>query len=90
MKHFRMLVMMLSIVCAVTLYAKNGKPFRMIDINVWSGTDYQSVLKFGMWESPDTLELRYQVLLANLKTVKPDVWHETLIWTKSTRSALRE
>jgi len=53
--------------------ARDEKPFRMIDINIWSGPDYQGLLKFGMWETPARLEQRYQILLANLKEAKPDV-----------------
>jgi endonuclease/exonuclease/phosphatase family metal-dependent hydrolase len=73
MKRLRLLIMILCIVCAAALSAKNAKPFRMIDINIWSGTDYQGLLKFHMWETPDSLEMRYQLLLANLKAANPDV-----------------
>ncbi len=55
------------------LWAEGEKPFRIIDINVWSGTDYQGRLAFRMWESPSQIEQRYQILLANLKEAGPDV-----------------
>ncbi|MBW6514620.1 MAG: BamA/TamA family outer membrane protein [Candidatus Syntrophosphaera sp.] len=55
------------------LAAGDERPFRIIDINVWSGTDYQGRLAFSMWESPSLLEQRYQILLANLKEADPDV-----------------
>ncbi len=45
----------------------------MVDINIWSGPDYQGLLKFGMWETPERLEQRYQILLTELIEINPDV-----------------
>jgi endonuclease/exonuclease/phosphatase family metal-dependent hydrolase len=73
MKQLRLLVIMLIIISSATLSARNEKPFRMIDINVWSGSDYQGLLEFTSWETPSQAEKRYQILLANLKEANPDV-----------------
>ncbi len=56
-----------------TQLAASEKPFRIINLNVWSGSDYQGLLKFTPWESPSQMEKRYQVLLAEFKAAKPDV-----------------
>ena len=74
MPRIRSLVVFLFLLCLASLLsAGDSRPFRIIDINVWSGTDYQGRLAFNMWESPSQLEKRYQILLAKLQEASPDV-----------------
>ncbi len=74
MPRIRILVFCIFVLSLSTLLAAgDAKPFRIIDVNVWSGTDYQGRLAFNMWESPSLLEQRYQILLTNLKAASPDV-----------------
>jgi endonuclease/exonuclease/phosphatase family metal-dependent hydrolase len=44
-----------------------------VTINVWSGIDYMGTLKMGEYESRVVREQRYQLLLAELKEIDPDV-----------------
>lgn len=46
---------------------------RIITINVWSGLDYHGALHFGEYETPERRELRFQLLLRQLKEFDPDV-----------------
>ncbi|MDZ4121046.1 MAG: hypothetical protein U1C33_01400, partial [Candidatus Cloacimonadaceae bacterium] len=48
-------------------------PLKVLTINVWSGTDYQGSSSFGMWETPEIREQRYQELVSQLKTIAPDI-----------------
>lgn len=50
-----------------------GSDLRVMTINVWSGLDYKGNLKMGEYESPETRELRFQALLAEIGSLKPDV-----------------
>ncbi|MBI9083186.1 MAG: endonuclease/exonuclease/phosphatase family protein [Desulfobacterales bacterium] len=46
---------------------------RVVDINVWSGLDYQGYVTMGEYETPAVREKRYQALLAQLKDLDPDI-----------------
>ena len=46
---------------------------RVVDINVWSGLDYQGTLVMGEYESEARREARYRALLAQLRALDPDV-----------------
>ena len=46
---------------------------RVLDINVWSGLDYQGTLAMGEYESDARREQRYRALLAQLRALAPDV-----------------
>ena len=46
---------------------------RVVDINVWSGLDYQGALSMGEYETDDRREARYRALLAGLRALDPDV-----------------
>jgi endonuclease/exonuclease/phosphatase family metal-dependent hydrolase len=45
----------------------------VVTINVWSGLDYEGTLKMGVYETPQVREERYQILVAELKRLDPDV-----------------
>ncbi len=49
------------------------KPLRVITINVWSGLDYHGFWNFGEYEPADRRELRFQLLVRQLKNLDPDV-----------------
>ncbi len=51
----------------------NCATIRIITINVWSGLDYHGTFKFGEHESPERRELRFRILLNQLKELKPDI-----------------
>jgi endonuclease/exonuclease/phosphatase family metal-dependent hydrolase len=46
---------------------------RVVDINVWSGLDYQGTVTMGEYERPEMREKRYRALVAQLKGLDPDV-----------------
>lgn len=73
MKQIRNILTVLSITWICFISAISSHPFRMIDLNVWSGTDYQDTLRFNMWENPEVMEQRYQILSTYLKEARPDV-----------------
>ncbi len=46
---------------------------RVLDINVWSGLDYQGSLKMGEYESAEVRQKRYRALLAQIRRLDPDL-----------------
>lgn len=46
---------------------------RILTINVWSGLDYLGVWKMGEYEPAERRELRFRLLLDQLRTLKPDL-----------------
>lgn len=46
---------------------------RAVTINVWSGFNYQGLLRLGEYESPKERESRYQILLSNILKLDPDI-----------------
>lgn len=51
----------------------SAQTLKVVTINVWSGLDYVGNLKMGEYETPEVREARYQVLIAGLKELNPDV-----------------
>ena len=49
------------------------KTLRIVTINVWSGLDYHGSFMFGQYESEEKRELRFQMLVDQLKGLDPDV-----------------
>jgi endonuclease/exonuclease/phosphatase family metal-dependent hydrolase len=49
------------------------KPLRLLTINVWSGLDYIGSWRMGEYEPADRRELRFQLLLAQIRQLDPDV-----------------
>ena len=49
------------------------KLLRIITVNVWSGLDYHGVLNFGEYETDSIRELRFDLLVRQLKELDPDV-----------------
>ena len=46
---------------------------RFVDINVWSGLDYEGNLWMGEYEEPRQRENRYAILLKGLRELQPDL-----------------
>jgi hypothetical protein len=46
---------------------------RILDINVWSGLDYEGYIKMGEYESSSVREKRYHALLYQIKQLNPDI-----------------
>ena len=46
---------------------------RLLTINTWSGLDYDGFFKFGEYESEARRELRFAVLVGQIKMLDPDV-----------------
>lgn len=46
---------------------------RVIDINVWSGLNYQGTAFIGEYESSELRQQRHRVLLSQLKELNPDI-----------------
>ena len=49
------------------------KSLRLLTINVWSGLDYVGSWRMGEYESADRREIRFQLLLAQIRQIDPDV-----------------
>ena len=49
------------------------KPLRVVTINVWSGLDYIGNWRMGEYESAERREIRFQLLLAQIRKLDPDV-----------------
>ena len=46
---------------------------KIITINTWCGLDFQGTIKMGEYETPERKEARFDVLLEQLRALKPDV-----------------
>ena len=46
---------------------------RILDINVWSGLDYEGYIKMGEYETDLVREKRYQALIAQIRQLDPDI-----------------
>jgi len=46
---------------------------KIITINTWCGLDFQVVIKMGEYETPERKEARFDILLEQLRAIKPDV-----------------
>lgn len=51
----------------------DSKTLKIITINVWSGLDYQGDFKFGEYESSSRREIRFAILVQQLKDLNPDI-----------------
>jgi len=71
--HGFLLIIILLISLLSLLPAATTPVLRVITINVWSGSDYKGTSSFGMWETPEVLEQRYQILLKQLQELNPNV-----------------
>ncbi len=49
------------------------KVLKIITINVWSGLDYHGFFNFGEYEPEGRRELRFQLLVAQLRNLDPDI-----------------
>ena len=49
------------------------RSLKIVTINVWSGLDYHGSFKFGEYEFPDRRELRFKILVQQLRALNPDV-----------------
>ncbi|MFQ5824949.1 MAG: endonuclease/exonuclease/phosphatase family protein [bacterium] len=45
----------------------------ILDINVWSGLDYEGILTMGEYETDEVREKRYQALIIQIKSLRPDI-----------------
>lgn len=50
-----------------------AQQLKVVTINVWSGLDYIGSFKMGEYESRETREQRYQILINQLKELDPDI-----------------
>jgi len=72
---FRLSLILLCLGCLFCqkVYAEGSRSLRVLTINLWSGSDYRGVWSFGQWESEVVREQRYQLLLSQMRLIKPDV-----------------
>ena len=69
-------LMILCVNCGPSAYQgppANRDVLKFLDINVWSGLDYTGTFWMGEYETAEIREKRYQVLLAQIKELDPDV-----------------
>lgn len=67
MKVLALLILFSSLVAAQT------RSLKIATINVWSGLDYNGSFKMGEYETPETREQRFQILLSQIKLLSPNV-----------------
>ncbi|HDR16020.1 MAG TPA: hypothetical protein ENN79_11160 [Desulfobacteraceae bacterium] len=46
---------------------------RILDINIWSGLDYQGYIKMGEYEPDSVREKRYRALVTQIRQLDPDI-----------------
>ena len=46
---------------------------KVVNINIWSGLDYQGIIKMGEFESRERYQKRYAVLISQLRAIDADV-----------------
>jgi len=63
----------LTLLFVFSIFSFPQKKLKIASINVWSGSDYRGFWNFGMYETPERRESRFQNLTANLKADLPDV-----------------
>lgn len=57
----------------LTVCLPNENAIKILTINVWSGLDYNGTFSFGEYESCDTREKRFEILIQQIELIKPDV-----------------
>ncbi len=50
-----------------------GNTLKIVDINVWSGLNYEGIWQMGEYESAEIREQRYQSLISQLKALDADI-----------------
>jgi len=76
MKALAKLTLFLLIpICAVGLRSQelHHSTIRILDINVWSGLNYEGYIRMGEYETAAVREKRYQALVSQLKQLDPDI-----------------
>lgn len=58
---------------AESLPTRQGSPLRILTINVWSGLDYRGAWRVGEYESAERREIRFQLLIMQIRKLNPDV-----------------
>jgi endonuclease/exonuclease/phosphatase family metal-dependent hydrolase len=63
----------LLVVPALRGHSDPAPRLRILTINTWSGLDYQGFARFGEYEPEARREMRFAVLVGQIKTLNPDV-----------------
>ncbi|MCL5028345.1 MAG: BamA/TamA family outer membrane protein [Bacteroidetes bacterium] len=67
-----MKIFYLFLLISISVFAQDAK-LKIVSVNVWSGLDYHGILKMGEYETTEKKEARFNLLLNELKAIKPDV-----------------
>ncbi|MBN1131604.1 MAG: endonuclease/exonuclease/phosphatase family protein [Bacteroidales bacterium] len=59
--------------CQVMQSTNDHNCLRILDINVWSGLDYEGYIKMGEYEPDSVREKRYRALVAQIRQLDPDI-----------------
>lgn len=62
----------LAIICSPEQFSL-AQTLRFVTINVWSGLDYHGVSTVGEYEPTETREMRFRILVEELRSARPDV-----------------
>ncbi|HLF20252.1 MAG TPA: endonuclease/exonuclease/phosphatase family protein, partial [Bacteroidota bacterium] len=57
----------------LTLEVVSAQSLKIATINTWSGLDYHGIWAMGEYESPETRQKRFNILLTELRNLQPDV-----------------
>jgi len=73
LKKLLSVLLFLAATGAFPVISAHGHPLKILTINVWSGLDYNGFVKMGEYESPAHKEKRFHSLVAQLRSLAPDV-----------------
>jgi endonuclease/exonuclease/phosphatase family metal-dependent hydrolase len=69
----RLLLLALSLWLVAQAVNAQTRSLRILTINVWTGLDYRGFFTFGEYESAERRELRFKLLLTQIRTLDPDI-----------------
>ncbi len=69
--HPRSLLSPLFLIFLTTTLA--GQSLKVATLNLWTGSDYRGVWRIGEYESPEMREHRFQIVVRELQSIRPDV-----------------
>ena len=60
-------------ILCLSVVLRASETLRVLTVNMWSGLDYQGVVRFGAYETPATRAARFQSLLSQVGELAPDL-----------------
>lgn len=71
--YFVLFFIILLVSLTQNAFSTEQSTLRILTINVWSGLDYKGITRMGEYESKERRKSRFQLLLAQIQKINPDV-----------------